>query len=269
MISLIIGLTIGLVLGLTGAGGSVFAVPLLLLFAGLSMGDASGIALGAVAASAFYGSINNVRHQQVLWLPALLLGAGGVISAPLGQQLAGVIPELWLLAGFNLLALTIAIRMYRQAQRSPQQASIVRANPQSDEAASEALCRFSPSGRLQLRLPCIVSLGLSGLAVGVLSGLFGVGGGFLIVPLLLGLSQLKMSQAVATSLVIIAAISSAGFIGFWHRTEALDWNLLGLIAAGGILGMIVGQLISRKINNAMAQKIFAVALVGVSLASLL
>lgn len=269
MLSLIIGLTIGLVLGLTGAGGSVFAVPLLLLFAGLPMGDASGIALGAVAASAFYGSINNIRRKQILWLPALLLGAGGILSAPLGQYLTDVIPELWLLVGFNLLALAIALRMYLQAQRSPLQAAIVRANTQPDTEKGEALCRLSPSGRLQLRLPCIVSLGISGLAVGVLSGLFGVGGGFLIVPLLLGLSQLKMGQAVATSLVIIAAISSAGFIGYWHRSVTLDWALLGLIAAGGILGMILGQYISRKINNALAQKIFAVALVGVSLASLL
>lgn len=267
MLSLTIGLIIGLVLGLTGAGGSVFAVPLLLIFAGLPMSEASGIALGAVAASALYGSVNNIRHGRVLWLPALLLGAGGVLGAPAGQHLTTLIPELWLLVGFNLLALTIAVRMYLQAQRSPQDAAVVRANPQADTNGNGALCRFSPTGRLQLRLPCIMSLGVSGILVGVLSGMFGVGGGFLIVPLLLGLSQLNMNQAVATSLVIIAAISSAGFLGFWQRSATLDWSLLGLIVSGGVLGMIIGQLISRKINNALAQKIFAIALVGVSVAS--
>jgi uncharacterized membrane protein YfcA len=269
VLSLVIGLVIGLVLGLTGAGGSVFAVPLLLIFASLPMSEASGIALGAVAASALYGSVSNIRHRRVLWLPALLLGAGGVLGAPAGQYLAAAVPELWLQISFLALALMIAVRMYRQAQRNPQQAAVVRAGAFTDTDAGAALCRFSPSGRLQLRPPCIASLGASGLIVGVLSGVFGVGGGFLIVPLLLGLSQLTMRQAVATSLVIIAAISSAGFMGYWHRSAALDWPLLGLIALGGVLGMVAGQHISRHINNAMAQKIFAVALVGVSLASLL
>ena len=75
--SVVIGLVIGLVLGLTGAGGSIFAVPLLMLLLGLPINDAIGIALGAVAVSAFIGTLSNWRAQYILWVPAIALGLGG------------------------------------------------------------------------------------------------------------------------------------------------------------------------------------------------
>lgn len=93
-----IGLLIGLVLGLTGAGGSVLAVPLLALCLHLPLQDATGIALGAVAVSAASGVLARFKDGQVLWVPALILGMGGMALAPLGQWLAlGLPEECWLL----------------------------------------------------------------------------------------------------------------------------------------------------------------------------
>jgi len=83
--SVLIGLVIGLVLGLTGAGGSIFAVPLLMLLLGLPINDAIGIALGAVAVSALIGTLSNWRAQYILWIPAISLGLGGALVAPYRQ----------------------------------------------------------------------------------------------------------------------------------------------------------------------------------------
>jgi uncharacterized membrane protein YfcA len=110
---------------------------------------------------------------------------------------------------------------------------------------------------------------IGGGLVGVLSGLFGVGGGFLIVPLMLMLSPISMAQAVSTSLVIIAVVSSSGFISHLLMSPTTDWHLLGLVATGGVLGMMIGQAVSHKIANALLQKAFAVSLLIVSLITLL
>jgi len=269
---LLIGVSIGLVLGLTGAGGSVFAVPLLLLLGQLPMSTATGIALGAVAASTLYGSFSNWRGGQILWLPGLILAMVGALSAPLGQWLGLRLPELWLLLGFNLLAAVIALRMWLNAARNPQTAGVVRAGNFSDTPRPALLCNLSKSGQFQLRPRCTAGLIIGGLIVGLLSGLFGVGGGFLIVPMLIMLSPISMSQAVSTSLVIIALVSSSGFATHIVLSGALDkntWIPFTQVAGGGITGMVIGQAISHKIANAKLQKIFAVSLLFISVFTLI
>lgn len=266
---LLVGLLIGLVLGLTGAGGSVFAVPLLILLMGLSMPTAVDLALGAVAVSAFYGSIRNGSQRLVLWWPAILLASGGVLFAPLGKWLGNQVPELWLLLGFNVLALIIAIRMWRSARSNPADARVLRASAGFDAEEPANLCRFSSTGQFELRLPCITGLLFGGIMVGLLSGLFGVGGGFLIVPLLLALSHVGMARAVATSLVIITLISGSGFVShLWLSPVSVDLELLAWLAAGGIAGMVLGQMVGHKVGGAKLQQMFAFSLIAVSLGSL-
>jgi uncharacterized protein len=266
---LLIGLIIGLVLGLTGAGGSVFAVPLLMLFAGLPMHTAVGISLGAVAASTLYGSLRNLSSQQIMWLPGLILAGVGALVAPMGKWLGLHIPEFCLLLGFSLLALIIALRMWLTASRNPNAAKIVRAGSFANEAKPGLLCNLSKTGQFELRPRCLSGLIIGGIVVGLLSGLLGVGGGFLIVPLLLALSPLTMAQAVSTSLVIIAAISSSGFISYLLLSPHNNLLHLALVALSGIAGMMLGQTISHKIASAQLQKIFAISLIVVSITTLL
>jgi uncharacterized protein len=257
---LFIGLVIGLVLGLTGAGGSVFAVPLLLM-AGMSLAEATGISLGAVAATTLFASVRNSFHSKaVLWMPGLILALAGTATAPVGQWLATQLPADLLLAGFCVLAAIIALRMWLGAARNPDSANWVRASNFAQVPAPNLVCNLNPSGQFELRPRCVSGLLLGGLGVGLLSGLFGVGGGFLIVPLLLILSAISMAQAVSTSLLIIALVSSSGFISYWfiHRPE--NFSALGWIVAGGLLGMLLGQKISRKLANALLQKSFAISL---------
>lgn len=260
---LAIGLLIGLVLGLTGAGGSVFAVPLLMLLAGQTMASAVGISLGAVAASTLYASLRNGLHQRLLWTPGLILAGAGVVMAPIGKWLGARLPEPWLLLAFTLLASLIALRMWWSARQQPEAAQVVRASRFSDEPTPGLLCKLSQSGQFELKPRCVTGLVIGGLLTGLLAGLFGVGGGFLIVPLLLALSPIAMSQAVSTSLLIIALISSAGFASHLLSTEP-DWRLLGLVAVGGVVGMMLGQRLSARIANARLQQLFAVGLVVIS-----
>lgn len=264
---LLIGLLIGLILGLTGAGGSVFAVPLLLLVGGLSMNDATGISLGAVAATTIYASLRNFfsrNSPSILWKPGVILAFSGALSAPLGKWLGMQFSELWLISGFCLLAAVIAMRMWFRAQQHPDAAKIVRAGNFADVPSPDHLCNLNPTGQFELRPRCVSGLFIGGAVVGVLSGLFGVGGGFLIVPLLLALSAVTMTQAVSTSLLIIALISSSGFISHLVLTETPHWHWLILVVAGGVIGMMIGQTVSHKIANVLLQKIFAVSLLMVA-----
>ncbi|HAO24060.1 MAG TPA: sulfite exporter TauE/SafE family protein, partial [Methylophaga sp.] len=209
---LILGIVIGLLLGLTGAGGSVFAVPLLIMIGGISIHEAVTLSLAAVAAITLYGSVRNLTKQTILWLPAALLAGSGILAAPLGKVLGTMLSETILMAGFSILAILIAIRMWLTATTMPEASKVVRGSHLSLESTNGLLCKFSPTGQFQMRPKCMSGLLLGGLMVGLLSGLFGVGGGFLIIPLLLLLSQVSMIQAVSTSLVVIALISSSGFI---------------------------------------------------------
>ena len=230
--------------------------------------QAAGIALGVVSLSALFGTISNWQSKYILWIPALLLGLCGAVLAPIGRQLGAQLSANIVLFGFSLLAVSIAILMWRQAARSPEQSSVVRANAGlSDQDYIEPICRFNNSSRFNLSASCIAALLASGIVVGILSGLFGVGGGFLIVPTLVFVAQVSMRQAVATSLLIITLISGAGFLSF-AQNNMLDWHLLSQVGAGGLLGMLGGRLMANKIAGAPLEKIFAVSLVAVTLTTL-
>ena len=261
--ALIIGLLIGALLGLTGAGGSIFAVPLLILLLQLDATAASGIALGAVAASALFGA----WRQRTLLMPTpiLVLALAGMAAAIPGRWSANHLPELWLSLGFCALALVIALRMLQQSRREPETAHFVRASPPEPKRPSaEPLCRLSPGGHFQLRPRCLGGLMIGGLIAGYLSGLFGVGGGFLIVPLLILLSSLSMPVAIANSLAIIAVISSSGFITQVAINHFALNPLIIHVLSGALIGMFLSQRWSRNIAGAKLQMAFALALIAVA-----
>jgi len=262
---IVIGLIIGVFLGLTGAGGSVLAVPLLILTMGMTASNAMGLALGSVAAAAMYGAF--LQRRNILWVPGLTLAVSGMLTAPLGKFTAAHIPEAWLLAGFSVLAVIIAARMWLQATNNPEQTLHVRAAP---EAANNAavMCRLSETGQFQLRPRCLSGLVLGGVIIGFASGLLGVGGGFLIVPLLLFLSQVPMVRAVATSLLVIAVVSSSGFSShLMMQDHSLHPGILWLVIAS-LAGMLLSRMLTKYIAGPVLQKVFSVTLVIVVVATL-
>ena len=256
---LTIGVLIGAVLGLTGAGGSVLAVPLLVLLLHIEPASATGLALGVVAASSIYGSIQRIRHREILWIPALTFGISGVVAAPVGRMLSTQVSPTFLIISFSVLSLAIAARMFGQSIRQPEQSIVVRANSGSGET-EPLLCRFSETQKFDWRFRCMAGLTVGGVLTGLLSGFFGVGGGFMIVPFLTQLNSVSMRNGVATSLVIIAAISASGFVTH-TLTQAIDWQQLILLSMGGIGGMVLGSVLARWIAGAQLQCIFAATIV--------
>ena len=147
----------------------MFAVPMLILLLNLPADQAVGVALGVVSLSALFGTISNWQAKYILWIPALLLGLCGALLAPLGRQLGEQLSANILLLGFALLAICIAVLMWRQATGSPAQSAVVRANAGSgDQDYKQPICRFNDSSRFNLSVSCIVALLASGTVVGIL-----------------------------------------------------------------------------------------------------
>jgi uncharacterized membrane protein YfcA len=258
----IIGLIIGTVLGLTGAGGSVFAVPLLMALLDLPIQQAIGISLGAVSACAFYGVLIRIKSKEILWLPALVFASIGSIFSPLGNWLNQFIPSFYLLLGFSCLVLIVASRMWISASRQPDQAKLVRASRISTERHQSALCNTNISkanngSPFKIGPRCVAGMAAAAAATGILSGLLGVGGGFLIVPTLLFLTGISMTQAVATSMVIIALVSGSGFISYLTLGNNVPIDILVQVALGGLVGMTLGIMFSKKIAGPSLQKGFS------------
>ena len=230
-----IGAILGLLLGLTGAGGSLVALPLLLSLH-LPLRDAIGVSLGAVALTALVGAIPRAVQGLVAWRPVLLLSLCGLPGNALGQWLGQFIPEGLLIIAFCLLVLWSAWRMWRGAKL-----------PRSSQQRTR-------------NLPL---LGI-GLGVGLLSGLMGVGGGFLGVPALLWFTPLSMLAATATSMALIAIVSGGGFLLYLSEANPSPLLLLGL-AGGGALGVLAGNYWAQRLGGQLLQRLFALMLVVVSL----
>lgn len=258
--AILIGLLIGLVLGLTGACGSVLAVPMLMAGLGLDLPQSAGLSLGAVSVAALVGVLMRLGRRQIVWAPALVIALSGALLTPVGRMLAQALPDQLTILLFAVLVATIALRMWRQASVQPEVTRILRAVPDLEGGGQGLACQFSPSGQFELKLPCLWRLLLVGALTGVLSGMFGVGGGFVVVPALVLLTGLPMLQAVATSLAVIAVVSGAGFVGFLASGQA-EMRLLAPVAAGGLGGMLAGTVIGPRLAGPRLQQVFVVLMV--------
>lgn len=266
MLAVACGGIVGIALGLTGGGGSIFAVPLLIYVLGLAPDQAVPISLVAVALTAIVGGVDSIRRRLAVWQPTVIFALGGVIGAPAGVLAARHVPDRMLLAGFALLAVTVGSLMWRAAQTFPAQASAVRARTYA--TGGGPVCVLAPDGQLRFSAPCAAVLAVFGLGTGFMSGLFGIGGGFLIVPALVLVTRMGVHRAVATSLLIIAAIGTAGAASALVHGQ-LAWHVLVPFAAGGGAAMIAGRMLAERLAGPRLQKGFAIAIVGVGLAMLL
>jgi uncharacterized protein len=253
------GMVVGLSLGLTGGGGAIFAVPLLVFLLGVAPREAVGVSLAAVGATALVGFFQRLRHRQVELGTGLLFALAGMLGAPLGAWAAGQIPEALLLLLFAALMLVVAGRMWAKALPVGPIVECAQHNPHSGPA-----CRRDSGGRLLLTSRCAILLALLGFGAGVLSGLFGVGGGFVIVPALVLFSGMEMPRAVGTSLLVIALVSAVGVVSQQVAGSTLPLALTGWFLAGGIAGLSLGTWMGRRIGGPALQRTFAAAMVAVA-----
>jgi hypothetical protein len=240
LLALIGALAIGLSLGLLGSGGSILSVPVLHYLLGqpekLAIGG-SLLVVGLIAASA---SIPYATHRQVDWRNVAWFGLPGMVGAWLGATLAHWVPGPMQLGLFALVMLVAAWRMLQGADL-----------------------------RSVDTTPHLLAVVGGGAGVGILSGLVGVGGGFLIVPALVLLARVPMTHAVGTSLAVIALNSFAGFARHLSVLERhslnLDWGLLLMIACVGVIGSFAGHRLGRRLPQATLRKVFGVFLLAMGL----
>lgn len=232
-------LLIGLTLGLLGSGGSILTVPILVYLVGEPDKLAIAESLGIVTLISLVGAVPFALKRLVDWRSVLLFGVPGMAGAYFGAYLSKFMSgsvQLALFAGVMLLA---AVMMFRRT------------------TATDAPHAGSRHAAWQIIL--------EGLVVGVLTGLVGVGGGFLIVPALVLLGGLPMHLAIGTSLAIIALKSISGFFKYVDVLQAeglaMHWDLILLFAAIGILGSFLGKVIGERISQQHLRKGFAVFLV--------
>lgn len=236
------GTLVGFSLGLVGGGGSILAVPLMVYVVGVpSAHIAIGTSAVAVAANAAVNLAGHARGGTVKWPCALVLAAAGIAGALVGSSFGKIIDGEKLLALFAVLMLVVGVLMLRRGSARDDHA--VRLNREN--------------------LPALVGLGL---ATGALSGFFGIGGGFLIVPALMLATGMPILNAVSSSLVAVTAfgLTTAGSYAF---SGLIDWKLAGVFLAGGVLGGLLGRplatLLAGKrgmLTTVFAAVIFAVAI---------
>ena len=255
MIPALLGMAIGAVMGLTGAGGGILAVPALVFALGWPLADAAPVALVAVSGAAALGAIEGLKRGLVRYRAAALMAAIGVPFTPLGVWLASVAPENALLLTFAAAMALVSVRMLRELHSAGLGVRPDRLPVNIDPS----------TGRVRWTRRTALALGLIGAAAGFLSGLLGVGGGFLIVPALRRFSDITMQGVVATSLAVIALVSAGAVVAASFHSHPPAWGVAAPFALGAAAGMIVGRLGARHLEAAHLQRAFAIVTAVVAL----
>lgn len=254
-LSLLMGATVGVVLALTGAGGGILAVPLLVFGLHMSMVQAAPVGLIAVGLASAVGALLGLREGLVRYRAAAIIGVTGMVFAPLGVQLAQVVPNTPLTLAFSAVLAWVALRSFRQARTNGTSPS---------EATASTICRLDPvRGRLVLVSPCVLALAGTGALSGLLSGLLGVGGGFVIVPMMVAISNVPMRGIVATSLAVIALVSIGG-VGAAASHGIVDWGVALPFAAGAAVALLAGRRLGARVAGSRLQQAFGATAAAVA-----
>lgn len=261
-LAVIFGVVVGFALGMTGGGGGIFAVPLLVYGLAVAPREAVGISLAAVGGTAAFGAVPRLLRGEVELRTGVIFAVAGMAGAPIGSYLSTLVPEQALLVMFAILMLVVAWRMWAKA-RHPELATGVCAS-ETLATGNDAACQRDDEGRLRLNAKCAWLLVFVGLLAGVLSGMFGVGGGFVIVPALVLFSGMRIRQAVATSLLVIVLVSISGVASYVVGGGALSLSTTTQFLIGGFAGMWLGGLVAKKLEGPTLQKTFAIAVVLVA-----
>jgi len=259
-LAILFGLAIGMVLGLTGAGGGILAVPALVLGLGWSMPQATPVALLAVGLAAAVGAADGLRKGQVRWRAALLMAAMGIALAPFGVRLSHMLPHTVLMVLFALAMFAASARLLLQQGERQAGSGLV-----EDGAGLSSLnknCMLAPqTGRLNWTRSCAMTLAAIGAMSGLLTGMLGVGGGFLIVPAFRQWTNIRMHGMVA--LVSLGATLSALHAG-------AQVNATGaLFIAAVVAGMSGGRMAAPRLPARHLQRGFAMLSIVVALYLLL
>lgn len=235
------GLT-GLLLGLTGAGGGIMASPLLILVLHESVAQSAPIGLVSVFIGAGLGALMGLRQGLVRYRAALLLSLAGLVTSPFGVFLSRKIPNTMLISLFALLLLY-------QGWRYGQQLSVTQDH--------EFPCQMDgQTGRFRWNLTCFLTMLHMGSLTGFLSGLLGVGGGFVLVPALRRHTPLTTHSVTATSLMVLALVSLGGALQ-WLAMGQISWQIARPFLLGVVTGIIAGRSQMHRLAERHMRSIFS------------
>ncbi|MFD7445645.1 sulfite exporter TauE/SafE family protein [Streptomyces sp. NPDC059909] len=236
LLALTAGAFVGLALGALGGGGAVLAVPALIHLLGFTPAEATTASLVIVAATAATGLYAHARDGNVRWGTGLLFAAAGVVPAAIGGALAGRLHPALLTGAFAVVAALAALRMLRTPTEAVEADRVV----YKGRAAA------------------------AGAGLGAVTGVLGVGGGFLAVPALVATLGLRMRTAVGTSLLVITVNALAALATRTGTANALDWSVVAPFTGAAILGAWDGKRWSGKVKADALRRIFARVLLAVA-----
>lgn len=257
LISALLGVPVGMILGLTGAGGGIIAVPVLVAGLGWQMQQAMPVALLAVTGGAAVGALEGLRKKLVRYRAAIVMALAGMPFTAVGVSVAQVLPQQVLLVAFAAVLVLVSVRLMR------------RSNGNGAEPNPIARCRIdAQTGRFVWTWVSGLTIAAIGCAAGFATGLLGVGGGFIVVPMLRRYTNVSMHGAVATSLLVIALVGLAGVGSAIWRGVSVPLAFAACFAAATAAGMLAGRLLVRRLSPDAVQRGFALLLLAVA-ASLL
>jgi uncharacterized membrane protein YfcA len=237
------GILVGLSLGLVGAGGAIFSVPIFALVLGHPIQTAILEALAVTGIVAAFSALAAARSRRVEFATALAFLLPGMVGAWLGGPIGRWLPDDIQAGIFSVVAATAAVRMLRSAQRDATQ------------------------GAAEPRATLVTGM-LVGFAIGILTSVIGVGGGFLLVPALTLLARLDISRAIGTSLVVITANAAMSLVSNGVHDpaafEAIAWSAVTIVAACGLVGSAIGSRLAARLPAVVLKRVFAGLLIGVA-----
>jgi uncharacterized protein len=241
----VLAAVVGVSLGLIGSGGSILTVPILVYVMGIDPVLATAYSLFIVGSTSLVGGAQSALQRRVDFKTVLIFGIPSILAVYATRMwLVPLIPQEIVSIGSFLVTKPIALMLLFALVMILASVSMIRPGRDRDEDESNAL---------SYNYPMIL---LEGTGVGMLTGLVGAGGGFLIIPALVLLARMPMKLAVGTSLLIIAAKSLIGFIGDLQGNQIIDWKLLVAFTAFAIVGIFFGILLSRKIHGEQLKRAF-------------
>lgn len=243
-LALVLGTALGTLIGITGAGGGVLAVPALVFGLGLSMQQAAPVALLAVCAGSAMGALQAWRSRLVRYRAAILMAVASLPFAALGQQAALYLPQFYLMLFFAMVMFLVAWRLLRR--------------PEAEKTMSRWVSSVYPeTGRLMWTGMTAQVLILIGACAGATTGLLGVGGGVVVVPLLRRFTTLGMHAIVGTTLMVVALISGLTFVLAMLRGLIQLDGLTLFFSGSALLGGFAGRQLSGRMSAQAVQQSFA------------
>jgi uncharacterized membrane protein YfcA len=241
----LLAVLVGISLGLIGSGGSILTVPILVYIMAVNPIIATAYSLFIVGSTALVGGIKSAIEKKVDFKTVLIFGIPSIAAVYVTRAfLVPIIPDV--IATFGTFEFTKSIALMLLFAVVMILASISMIRPSKNTTTETET-------KMQYNYPMIL---LEGTLVGVLTGLVGAGGGFLIIPALVLLAKMPMKLAVGTSLFIIAAKSLIGFIGDVQKTPNLDWSLLLIFTAFSVIGIFIGIALAKKIDGSKLKTAF-------------